>query len=61
MGNYVSDLKILLKQTPQIEEKMLQIHQTQLKDQTPAQIETAFLTKACQLDTYGVDPHPVKV
>jgi hypothetical protein len=60
-GNYVSELNLLLKQTPEIEEKMMEIHQTQLKGQTPAQVENNFLRKACQLDTYGVDPHPVKV
>ncbi|XP_069700250.1 FERM domain-containing protein 5 isoform X3 [Periplaneta americana] len=58
--NYVSEFKLLLKQTPEIEEKMMEIHQTQLKGQTPAQVENNFLRKACQLDTYGVDPHPVK-
>lgn len=60
-GNYVSELKILLKQTQPIEEKILELHQTQLKGQSPATTETHFLKKACQLDTYGVDPHPVKV
>ena len=59
--NYVSEFKLLLKQTPEIEEKMMEIHQTQLKGQTPAQVENNFLRKACSLDTYGVDPHPVKV
>ena len=29
--------------------------------QTPAEAEANFLVRACQLDTYGVDPHPVKV
>jgi hypothetical protein len=57
----VSEFNLLLKQTPEIEEKIMDIHQTQLKGQTPAQVESNFLRKACQLDTYGVDPHPVKV
>jgi hypothetical protein len=57
----VSEFNLLLKQTPEIEEKIMDIHQTQLKGQTPAQVENNFLRKACQLDTYGVDPHPVKV
>lgn len=57
---YVSEFKLLLKQTPEIEEKIMELHQTQLKGQTPAQTENNFLRKACQLDTYGVDPHPVK-
>lgn len=60
VGNYISDYKILLKQTSAIEEKAMEIHQKQLKGQSPTQCETAFLKLACQLDTYGVDPHPVK-
>ncbi|CAG9828660.1 unnamed protein product [Diabrotica balteata] len=60
LGNYVSDLKILLKQTEAIEDKAMEIHQKQLKGQSQSQVETAFLKLACQLDTYGVDPHPVK-
>ena len=29
--------------------------------QAPADVEILFLKKASSLDTYGVDPHPVKV
>ncbi len=29
--------------------------------QVPSEAEGNFLKKACTLDTYGVDPHPVKV
>ncbi|XP_050314455.1 FERM domain-containing protein 5 isoform X2 [Anthonomus grandis grandis] len=60
VGHYAGDLKVLLKQTQVIEEKAMDIHQKQLKGQDQAQIETSFLKMACQLDTYGVDPHPVK-
>ncbi|XP_076261009.1 FERM domain containing isoform X2 [Rhynchophorus ferrugineus] len=60
IGNYISDLKILLKQTETIEEKAIEIHQKQLKGQDQSQVENSFLKLACQLDTYGVDPHPVK-
>lgn len=59
-GNYISDFKILLKQTPKIEEKIMELHPT-LKNHSPLMAETAFLKKASVLDTYGVDPHPVKV
>lgn len=59
-GNYISDFKILLKQTPKMEEKIMEYHPT-LKGQTPLMAETCFLKKASLLDTYGVDPHPVKV
>ncbi|CAN7946855.1 unnamed protein product, partial [Ixodes pacificus] len=60
-GNYVAEFKLLLKQTPRIEEKIAEIHQQQLRGQVPAVAETNFLRKACLLETYGVDPHPVKV
>ncbi|XP_011498240.1 PREDICTED: FERM domain-containing protein 5-like [Ceratosolen solmsi marchali] len=59
-GNYISEHKLLLKQTDAIEEKALELHQTQLKGFTPEQAETHFLRLASQLDTYAVDPHPVK-
>ncbi|XP_066158142.1 FERM domain-containing protein 5 isoform X1 [Euwallacea fornicatus] len=60
VGHYGGDLKVLLKQTQTIEEKAMDIHQKQLKGQDQSQIETSFLKLTCQLDTYGVDPHPVK-
>ncbi|XP_044008490.1 protein 4.1-like [Aphidius gifuensis] len=60
MGNYISELKILLKQTDTIEEKAMELHQTQLKGFTAEQAEIHFLRIAAQLDTYAVDPHPVK-
>ncbi|XP_034936689.1 FERM domain-containing protein 5 isoform X2 [Chelonus insularis] len=60
VGNYMSEHKILLKQTEAIEEKAMEIHQTQLKGFTAEQAETHFLRLASQLDTYAVDPHPVK-
>nr|CAH7735542.1 unnamed protein product [Callosobruchus chinensis] len=60
VGNYISEFKILLKQTEAIEDKAMEIHQKQLKGQSQSQVEHSFLKLACQLDTYGVDPHPVK-
>lgn len=60
-GNYISEHKLLLKQTESIEEKAMKLHQTELKGFTPEQAETHFLRLASQLDTYAVDPHPVKV
>ncbi|XP_066953853.1 FERM domain-containing protein 5 isoform X4 [Macrobrachium rosenbergii] len=58
-GNYINDFRILLKQTSKIEEKIMEIHPT-LKNHSPLMAETCFLKKASILDTYGVDPHPVK-
>ncbi|XP_017776951.1 PREDICTED: FERM domain-containing protein 5 isoform X2 [Nicrophorus vespilloides] len=60
LGNYASNFKMLIKQTDPIEDKAMDIHQKQLKGQTQSQVENAFLKLACQLDTYGVDPHSVK-
>jgi len=60
-GNYISEHKLLKTQTPTIEEKAMELHQTQLKGFTPEQAENYFLRIASQLDTYAVDPHPVKV
>ncbi|XP_043250795.1 FERM domain-containing protein 5 isoform X4 [Colletes gigas] len=59
-GNYISAHKLLLKQTETIEEKAMELHQTQLKGYTGEQAETHFLRLASQLDTYAVDPHSVK-
>jgi hypothetical protein len=39
----------------------MELHQNQLKGFTPEQAENYFLRLASQLDTYAVDPHPVKV
>ncbi|XP_064475192.1 FERM domain-containing protein 5-like isoform X1 [Ornithodoros turicata] len=59
-GNYVSEFKLLLKQPPKLEEKIAEIHQQQLRGQVPAVAEMNFLRKAALLETYGIDPHPVK-
>ncbi|KAI0207138.1 FERM domain-containing protein 5 [Lamellibrachia satsuma] len=59
LPGYVSQFKMLPKQTQKQEEKIAEIHQT-LTSQVPAEAEENFLKKACTLDTYGVDPHPVK-
>ncbi|XP_015182396.1 PREDICTED: FERM domain-containing protein 5 isoform X4 [Polistes dominula] len=59
-GNYISEHKLLLKQTETIEEKAMELHQTELKGFTPEEAETRFLGLASKLDTYAVDPHPVK-
>lgn len=51
----------MLKQTDVLEEKIMDIHKRKLKGQSASQAENNFLRLACQLDTYGIDPHPVKV
>ncbi len=61
IGNYASEFKIFLKQTLNVEENMIELHQTELKGQSLEETEANFLRKACTLDAYGVDPHAVKV
>ena len=60
IGNYIADYKLLLKQTPKVEDKIMETHQS-LKGTNASAAELQFLKKAAALDTYGVDPHPVKV
>jgi len=60
-GRYVYDMKILPPNKESVfEERVTQLHQTDMKGQTPAEAELAFLKKACSLDTYGIDPFFVK-
>ncbi|XP_054160525.1 FERM domain-containing protein 3-like isoform X1 [Oppia nitens] len=60
VGNYVQEFKLLLNQSTKIEVQVMDIHKNALRGQTPAQAELNFLKKASQLETYGIDPHPVK-
>ncbi|KAG7310406.1 hypothetical protein JYU34_003181 [Plutella xylostella] len=70
VGNYVTEMKLLLRQTDVIEARIQEIHREPVEG-TPGgtggvrgmsaqEAERSFLKIACQLDTYGVDPHPVK-
>ncbi|KAL8602280.1 hypothetical protein ACOMHN_022793 [Nucella lapillus] len=56
---YISEFKMLPKQTPKLEERVMEQHKL-LHGQVPSEAEGNFLQKACTLDTYGVDPHQVK-
>ncbi|XP_013417695.1 FERM domain-containing protein 5 isoform X2 [Lingula anatina] len=56
---YVSNFKVLPKQTPKIEERIAELHKG-LTGQVPSEAESNFLRKAASLETYGVDPHIVK-
>jgi len=60
VGNYVADYELLSRQLPELEEKAMELHQ-KLKGLTPSEADILFLKKASSLDTYGVDPQPVKV
>ena len=59
-GNYISDLKLIPNQNEKIEIEAIEIHQNELRNQTPAEAEMHFLERSAKLETYGIDPHPVK-
>uniref|UniRef100_A0A8R1E644 FERM domain-containing protein n=1 Tax=Caenorhabditis japonica TaxID=281687 RepID=A0A8R1E644_CAEJA len=59
VGNYVSEYKLLLKQTPKLEERIASIHK-ELQGKSSVDAELEFLEKASQLDTYAFDPHTIK-
>ncbi|KPM07263.1 FERM domain-containing protein 3 [Sarcoptes scabiei] len=61
-GNYIASMKIkiLPNQNEKIELEAIEIHQKEMKGLTPADVELLFLQRASKLDTYGIDPYPVK-
>ncbi|ULU12483.1 hypothetical protein L3Y34_015632 [Caenorhabditis briggsae] len=59
IGNYVSEFKLLLKQTPKLEERIAQNHK-QMRGKSSDAAELEFLEKASQLDTYAFDPYTIK-
>ncbi|KAK3709152.1 hypothetical protein QZH41_018062 [Actinostola sp. cb2023] len=56
---YVSEFRIVPKQSEKLEKKIAEIHK-QLVGQVPSVAEKNFLGKVKNLDMYGVDPHPCK-
>lgn len=57
--DYLSQAKMIPKQIQGHENEVIEKHKA-LKGQTPADIEVLYLDMAAKLDTYGVDPQPVK-
>lgn len=61
LDNYVSEFKFVPNQSDDLEMAAIRLHQSEdFLGLTPSDAELNFLKKACQLDTYGVDPYPVK-
>jgi len=58
--NYISSFKLVPNQSSKLEKTVSEIHQKDMKGLTPADAELAFIKKASTLETYGIDPHPVK-
>nr|CAH7720855.1 unnamed protein product [Callosobruchus chinensis] len=57
--NYLKDFKFAPNQTPDLEEKVMELHRTH-KGQNPAEAELHYLENAKKLALYGVDLHPAK-
>nr|XP_023027106.1 FERM domain-containing protein 5-like [Leptinotarsa decemlineata] len=58
-GNYIKE-KIIMNQSFAGEMKAIDLHKHHLRSLNPTQIMDLFLRMACQLETYGVDPHLVE-
>ncbi|XP_055639998.1 FERM domain-containing protein 5 isoform X2 [Toxorhynchites rutilus septentrionalis] len=59
-GEYVASLKITLRQTEQLEKKAMELHKKRDPGQDTAGVHDEFVGIARSLETYGIDPHPVK-
>lgn len=59
--NYVTEFKFIPNQSEELELASIRLHKSEdFLGLTPTDAELNFLKKACQLDTYGIDPYPVK-
>lgn len=61
VGDYVAAIKIVLRQTDQLERKVMELHQKREPGQDVHIPIDEFMSIARTLETYGVDPYPVKV
>ncbi|KFB38033.1 AGAP008811-PA-like protein [Anopheles sinensis] len=59
-GDYVSSLKIALRQSDQLEKKAMELHQKREPGQEAVSVYDDFVGISRSLETYGIDPHPVK-
>lgn len=63
LPGYVSDVPLVLNQTEKFEQQVERFHcgkSGNLPGISPTEAVNLFLRKAATLDTYGIDPHPVK-
>ncbi|PAA74815.1 hypothetical protein BOX15_Mlig006526g4 [Macrostomum lignano] len=56
---YLSGVTLIHNQTPKIETRIYEEHRN-LKGKSVQEVEAMFLSKAFSLDTYGIDPKPVR-
>lgn len=58
--NYVSSLKLTLRQTCRLEKKIIELHKKHERLQSPHAVYDEFIVIARNLETYGIEPHSVK-
>lgn len=58
--NYVSSLKLALRQNHELEKKVIEAHRKREPEQDIVNVYDEFIAIARGLETYGIDPHPVK-
>lgn len=59
-GDYVASLRLALRQTDQLEKKAMELHKKREPGQNANVAQDEFMAIARSLETYGIDPHPVK-
>lgn len=58
--NYVSSLKLALRQTSELEKKVMELHRRREPGLDIVTVYDEFILIARSLETYGIDPNPVK-
>lgn len=58
--NYVSSLKLALRQSSELEKKVMELHKKREPGQEIITVYDEFILISRSLETYGIDPHPVK-
>jgi len=64
LPGYVSEMNLVLNQSEKLEAQIEDFHSGKvgsLPGVSATQAVNAFLRRAASLETYGIDPHPVKV
>uniref|UniRef100_A0A6P4EN06 FERM domain-containing protein 5 n=1 Tax=Drosophila rhopaloa TaxID=1041015 RepID=A0A6P4EN06_DRORH len=60
IGGYVTSIELALRQTEYLEKKIIELHKKREPGQDLSLAMDEFLGIARGLETYGIDPHPVK-
>ncbi|KAH8410672.1 hypothetical protein KR009_011751 [Drosophila setifemur] len=60
IGGYVSSIELALRQTEYLEKKIIELHKKRERGRDLTLAMDEFLGIARGLETYGIDPHPVK-